>query len=338
MADKRELIGTGVIISYPLKRVFAFTNYHAEIATTFSAGTAYTVSFNGTTIKRYLDTSGGDILPLSGMFKSFFSSVDFGILGSFSGYKNAESKLMSLNNNIVINISSQDFTLNFDIIWGALQPAKREKSVIPIYMFAGLPLTITQNIGDDFIFKSTTVNGFGKEVLVSGISESSGVALLKNTSGTETYKTYNVSFQPCVPDNSIYLRWVDIEGEYKYYLLNVIDRINTSELGYSYNLYPSYLNPTPSVLPELVKNRIAYVEKKNYNRIIAGVMAADDNLTEHLQSLNGSLLQWIYSKEGSNERWTEVVVSPMSISRKTREGNRQIDFEIQLPEPFTQRL
>ena len=337
-SDVRESGGSMTIISYPLERVFAFTPYYVSLSSSYAAGTQYIIAFNGFTIKRYLDVNSNDKIPISGMLQSFFANTEFGDVGTFSSNLNSASKLFLQNRDIIITIGVDTFTLTFDIIWGAIQPAVREKSVVPLYMFAGLPLTITQNIGDKTVFASTTKTGFGKEVLLSGIAQASGTALVQNTAGSETYKTYNVKYNSCVPENSIYLRWVDVEGEYKYYLLNIAERINTAEFTTYFNRYPSYLNPTPGTLPSLVKNRIAYTEKKNNNRIIAGVMAADDDLTAHLESLNGSLLQWVYSKEGSAVTWTECVVLGMSIGRKTREGNRQIDFEIQLPELYNQRL
>ena len=338
MADTRTITGTDTDVEYPNERVFAFTPYYVSLSSEMSAGTEYTIEFNGFTVKRYLNTSSNDNIPISGMLQSFFANTEFGDVGTFTSNLNSASKLFLQNKNIVIEIGVDTFTLTFDIVWGAIQPAIREKSVIPLYMFAGLPLTITQNIGTDLVWGGTTTYGFGKEVLLSGISAATGQAILRNSTATETYKIYNVKYISCVPENSIYLRWVDVEGEYKYYLLNIAERINTAEFTTYFNRYPTYLNPTPGTLPSLVKNRIAYTEKKNNNRIIAGVMAADDELTAHLESLNGSLLQWIYSKEGSAVTWTECVVLGMSIGRKTREGNRQIDFEIQLPELYNQRL
>ena len=338
MADTRTITGTDTDVEYPNERVFAFTPYYVSLSSEMSAGTEYTIEFNGFTVKRYLNTSSNDNIPISGMLQSFFANTEFGDVGTFTSNLNSASKLFLQNKYIVIRIGVDVFTLTFDIIWGAIQPSIREKSVIPLYMFAGLPLTITQNIGDDFVYATTTTYGFGKEVLVSGIAQVTGTAILRDSFATETYKIYNVKYISCVPENSIYLRWVDVEGEYKYYLLNIAERINTAEFTTYFNRYPTYLNPTPGTLPSLVKNRIAYTEKKNNNRIIAGVMAADDELTAHLESLNGSLLQWIYSKEGSAVTWTECVVLGMSIGRKTREGNRQIDFEIQLPELYNQRL
>ena len=327
-------LGKAYTVNYPPQRVFAFSPYEVSFTVTGGAGLPYDINFNGFTVRRYLSPTGAGYFPLSGMLQSFFSNVEFGNVLGFASNVNAASKLMQLNKNIQIVVDGTTVTMNFDIIWGALQVGEREKTNETIYMFAGYPLTITQTIGNKTIWNAKTGVGYGKEVTLAGMYQTSGVARVVNSTDTETYKEYQIKFISCIPENSVYLRWVDIHGEYKYYLLQTPESSVSAEYGAMANVFPTVLDPSPTTLPSLIKNRVKYLEKNIIDSFVAGVMAADDKLTDHLISLNKSLKQWMYIDAGV---WQEVVVSPATITKREREGLRQIDFEISIP-LYNQRL
>lgn len=335
MSNNRQITGNDFELKYPAKRVFAFTPYHFTLETTLAAGTPVTITWSGISRKRYLNASSNLSFPLSKVFQSFFEGVDFGVVGSAGGgYVNSGSKAMALDKLIIVSFAEYTLYLYFDIIWGALQIGEQEETDVRLYQFGTLPLALTQTIGERAVIGANDITtGFGKEISLSGINLQNKTVLLQNAAGTTTFRTYDVRYTACVPDDTIYLRWLDIKDGYRYYLLKIAMESSTGTYSGQFNRYPLVLDPT--VQPSNVKSSIQRKKRDAVRKIYAGVMSADDFVTKHLLSLNESLMQWMYI---GNQKWVQVEVSDGTIQQKTREGLRQIDFEIVLPNLYNQEL
>lgn len=327
-------------------RVFAFSPYFIKVDG-LTAGTGYVElkRYVGgvlkLTLKRYANSAGEVIFPLSGVFRSYFSDVEFGDVLPSIGYVNTASKLISIDattTNISLSINGgADTAYYYSVIWGALQIGEIESEVETIYAFGDLPLTITQNIGNTIGDNNDAIDYFnpniGSDVDVAKVIESDALVNIMRfmTSPSTINKTFNIIKSTCT--DGIYLRWIDIHGDYKYYLIPYGGEDLSSKLGKTFNYYPLSLeaNATTGLYKGLIQSKSKTVDKV----ISCGESAANDEITLMYDSLLKSLKQYMYLGDG---KWLEVNLADMTIGRKRLEGTRQIDVKIALPTYYTQSL
>ena len=136
----RTLTLNSAIIIYPDKRVFSSTPSCVYI-TDLTIGQKVLFTFNGTTVSRYADVSGQLMFPLVGVFESFFSDVELNDV-DYSGDEtiqyNGGSKSIQKDKNVVVTITDTA-NLTFDIIYGAIQRAQTEPSVVEVYSYSDFP-------------------------------------------------------------------------------------------------------------------------------------------------------------------------------------------------------
>lgn len=319
----RSLTLNDAAITYPDKRVFSSTPYCVNI-TDLTIGQKVLFTFGEITVSRYADTEGKLMFPLSGAFESFFKDVELNDV-DYSGDEtiqyNSGSKAIQKDKNVVVTITDTA-NLTFDIIYGAIQRGQIEESVTEIYSYGDFLLSITQTLGTGFKCGEITGAGFGKEILLTG----QDVSKVEIIDGTTTVKTYNIIRNSCA-NKGLYLRWLDLMGEYKYDLFEISQDDLSVKTVNTFNTYINDLTPSEN---GLIKGNLQ-VKNITATNSITGGGVFDENHVKHIDSLITSQNVCVYL----NGVWIEVVKADMTRSRKRTDGNLELTVKITLPDFFT---
>lgn len=331
----------------PNNPISAFSPYYAAIyvdgtGANLFYGQPYDIVFNGITIRRYFDSGGSDKLPLQGILQSYFGNINFGLLPSFTSAIGDEySKLFAYNKNIALTAYPSTGTeitasFNVDVLFSALEVGAPETATETIYQFSTLPLTVTQNKGSKtkVYYGATSVekSAYGKEVLLSDISANCTKVEFLNASNV-VLKTFNVVNCGIAPQDTIYVRWIDRYGTFKYYLLKLATQTESASKSTEFNKETLYTDPTSTSLGS-VQSRIQVKNRTLQRSFTAGVKTADDNLFEHMKSLNSSLKQWYWS----GQQWIEIMLSDSSVQKSVMGGNPSVEFEFIYSPSYVQSL
>ena len=331
----------------PNNPISAFSPYYAAIyvdgtGANLFYGQPYDIVFNGVTIRRYFDSGGSDKLPLQGILQSYFGNINFGLLPSFTSAIGDEySKLFAYNKSIALTAYPSTGTaittsFNIDVLFSALEVGIPEPATETIYQFSTLPLTVTQNKGVYtkvyYNATSTLKYAYGKEVLLSAISGNCTKVEYLNGSNA-VLKTFNVVNCGLVPQDTIYIRWIDRYGTFKYYLLKLATQTESASKASEFNKETLYTDPTSTSLGA-VQSRIQVKNRALQRSFTAGVKAADENLFEHLKSLNSSLKQWYWT----GQQWIEIMLSDSSVQKSVMGGNPSVEFEFIYSPSYVQSL
>ncbi len=322
---------TGTTVVYPNQRVFAFSPYYADITGTAS-NQLVTITFNGYTLKRYTNASNKVILPLQGLFQSWFANLEFG-----DARASYASKTIQKNKDIIVTIdltpTDAVHTLNFDIIWGALQIAETEPVTQPMYYYTGYPLTLTQSNGVGLYDSNGLLSSiyYGSNFDAGGhIAANPAItSFIVKDGSSNVLKTYNI-VKHDVCGESKYMRWIDNYGEYRYFMFKSGSSDMESKKGSTFNYNVLSLD---EVTGDLFKGRTVQKNKSVGKALMLGEFL-DDTATTHIETLLFSLKQWLY--DGAN--WVEVIVDDMAISRKRLENKREVSVKVILPDYYTQSL
>ena len=334
-------------LSFPENPISAFSPYYAAISVTGADeanfyGQPYDIGFNGVTIRRYFDSGGSDKLPLQGILQSYFGNINFGLLPSFTSAIGDEySKLFAYDKTISFTAyptvgSNLTNSIDIDILFSVLEVGSPEPATETIYQFSTLPLTVTQNKGVYtkvyYNATSTLKYAYGKEVLLSAISGNCTKVEYLNGSNA-VLKTFNVVNCGLVPQDTIYIRWIDRYGTFKYYLLKLATQTESASKASEFNKETLYTDPTSTSLGA-VQSRIQVKNRALQRSFTAGVKAADDLLFEHLKSLNSSLKQWYWT----GQQWIEIMLSDSSVQKSVMGGNPSVEFEFIYSPSYVQSL
>lgn len=336
-------------LSFPANPISAFSPLFVEIqviGTDASAfyGRYYDVVFNGITIRRYFDSVGVNRLPLQGILQSFFVNLNFGVLPTFtSSIGDDFSKLFANQKEIVITAypstgTSLTSTFNIDAIFSVLQPNEIEPAMETIYKYGySQPLYITQTKGSKckIYYNGTSdvkTGSYGREIRLSDYVNVSKVEFLNATD--DILKTYNViECSKTIDDNSIYVRWIDKYGTFKFYMLSLSSETEAFTSGITFNkdtLYSQIGTPVYGA----IQSRIQIKNRAGNKSFIAGVKAADELLLRHMRSLNGSLKQWY----NDGTQWIEIILLDSAIRRDVLSGNPTVEFEFSMSPLYVQSL
>jgi hypothetical protein len=334
---------SGFTINYPDERIFAFTPSFVEII-----GTAiqqdFTIKYGAFEVVRFTGANSRVNIPLSGILQSFFNNVEFGeVAGAQSGkFSNAASKTYVRSSVKIFRGVMQILDMQFDNYWGALQSGQVEKTDAKLYRFGNLPLTVSQNAGNYVILRNAAGSNLAVETSTKGkdidiqkvlatYSNLGIVDFMQTTSPSDIIKKrYRLISSTCT--EGIYLRWIGLDGEYKYYLLKFGQNELMSKSGATYQKFLMSIEPTAG---GLLKQKTQLKNKSIGEAITCGESSADDSITEHLSTLLHSIKQWLYM---GNNQWLEVTVGDMKITKKRNEGSREISVTVVLPDYFTQSL
>lgn len=324
-------------VTYPDKRVFAFSPYKCVVTGTAIAQ-AVVFTFNGKTLTRYTGSDNKVTISLTRLFQSFFVGVETGVvLPRVTGkYTNTGSKLIQLDKTINVAIAASSHNMVFDIMYGALQQGETEPTEETIYRFGTLPLTITRNIGD------RTQHG---ALILEGESAKCDIDIQKaylddkkepyffteSLDPTITNRRINVIDKPVCPE-SYYLRWIDRKtSSYKYYnfLLGKNNKSTANGATFNYNVLEL------DSVDGLYKNSLQTLEKISTETITVVEPSADILQQTHIQSIFDSPKVWLYM---GNSEWMEVNTSESSFEKIRNDGKKEIQINIILPQKYNIKL
>lgn len=322
-------------VTYPDKRVFAFSPYKCVVTGT-APQQAVVFTFNGKTLTRYTGSDKKVTINLSTLFRSFFAGVETGIvLDTVSGhYSNNESKLVRKDKNINVSVGGSNFNMTFDILFGALQQGETEPTEETIYRFGDLPLTITQNSGQwiNYSFFDLLENGaFGKEINIQQAysDEKYPVYLFRgiyDDIAITTKEIHVITLPIC--DESYYLRWIDRKtASYKYYNFLLGRNTKTSSNGASFNYPVNSLDSTDG----LYKNSTQILKKISTETITLVEPSADYLQQAHIKTIFDSPKVWLYL--GDNN-WIEVNTSESTFEVVRNDGKKEIQVNIVMPQKY----
>lgn len=334
-------------LSFPANPISAFSPYYAAISVTGTGSEnfyaqPYDIVFNGITIRRYFDSSGLDKLPLRGILQSYFGDINYGLLPAFtSAIGDDYSKLFAYDKTIAFTAypttgSNITNSIDVDALFSVLNVGIPEPTTETIYQFSTLPLTVTQNKGvkSKVYYEGTSVEkvAYGKEILLSGISATcTKVEYLDGSNNI--LKTFNIVNCGLVPQDTVYVRWIDRYGTFKYYLLKLATQTESASKASEFNKETLYADPASTSLGS-VQSRIQVKNRSLQRSFTAGVKAADDLLFEHLKSLNSSLKQWYWT----GQQWIEIMLSDSSVQKSVMGGNPSVEFEFIYSPSYVQSL
>lgn len=326
-------------VTYPDKRVFAFSPYKCVVTGTAIAQ-AVVFTFNGKTLTRYTGSDNKVTISLTRLFQSFFVGVETGNVADVvsSTYANTASKLIQLDKTINVAIGANNHNMVFDIMYGALQQGETEPTEETIYRFGDLPLTITQNSGQWINYSSFELleNGtFGKEINIQQayLDEKYPVYLFRGIYDdvTITTKEIHVITLPICPE-SYYLRWIDRKtSSYKYYnfLLGKNNKSTVNGATFNYNVLEL------DSVDGLYKNTLQTLEKLSTETITVVEPSADILQQKHIISIFDSPKVWLYM---GSDNWMEVNTSESSFEVERNPGKKEIQVNIILPQKYNIRL
>ncbi len=315
-------------VTYPDKRVFAFSPYKCVVTGT-APQQAVVFTFNGKTLTRYTGSDNKVTINLTRLFQSFFVGVEIGIVDMtiFEGNSNAASKLIQLDKTINVAIGASSHNMVFDILYGALQQGEAEESEETIYFFKNsdnslLPITLTHFIG----------NSIGTDMILSSyLTNNPSVRQYGFLLGETLIYKYNLIEMPVCPE-SYYLRWIDRKtSSYKYYnfLLGKNNKSTANGATFNYNVLEL------DSVDGLYKNSLQTLEKISTETITLVEPSADLLQQKHIQTIFDSPKVWLYM--GSDE-WMEVNTSESSFEKIRNDGKKEIQVNIILPQKYNIRL
>lgn len=330
-------------ITYPDKRVFAFSPYKCVVTGT-AVAQAVVFTFNGKTLTRYTGSDNKVTINLTKLFQSFFVGVETGIVPAVvtSTYANTASKLIALDKviNVKIDTDPTGINLTFDIMYGALQQGETEPTEETIYRFgSALPLTITQNSGSwcDYDTGITLLEAdtYGKDIdLQEAYGDNKfGKYRFVHEVGEDFVVTKEITVveMPVCPE-SYYLRWIDRKTpSYKYYNFLLGRNTKAASNGATFNYNVLELSATSG----LYKNTLQTLEKISTETITLVEPSADLLQQTHIQTIFDSPKVWLYM--GSSE-WMEVNTSESSFEKIRNDGKKEIQVNIILPQKYNIRL
>lgn len=316
--------------------LFVFSPYYIEVTGT-AANQNITVTVNGISLIRQTNASFKAKFPISKLLQTFWSGVDVAevLFPVAPAQSNTASKLIFAAKDIVIQVgtdSAHKGTITYDLIWGALQSSESytmtEKDVYMWYDGSNYLLsTITDNVS--FYTK-------GKDVFLSiWLSLQAPPLPTKYELLSEVdsvVRTYNIIQMPYCA-NGLYLRWIGLDGEYKYYYFKIaatyieqgdLKQIRQNVFDYDSGIY--------------VKSGMTNYSKKAYRVYEIGIPSADYNQQVFLQSLETSLKHYCVEwQQGSVRSFVEcdVEVEPINIDRNRL--NKEINIKVRIP-IYTQSL
>lgn len=322
-----------IAISTVPTRAFAFSPSKLTI-TGATAGQQIDFTFNGFSATRYADSTGMLIFPLAKALKSAWATTDVGdVISASAGSANSASKLiktvtLGIKNSSGTNLFASPYTIT--AIWGALQVAETESESETIYRFGSLPLTVTQNIGDNLWDNDGNVFGncFGKDFFVPNYPEQ----ILRFKTGSTVHKTITVQdLEYC--ENDVYLRWVDRQGQYKYFAFRLGASKDNSKAG---DLFNKELTDLSATTNGLYKSQTQLINIEGVPVQSLSLPTATYEMQRFIKSLETSVKCWKYL--GSNQ-WVEVTAAVKPIVLDERfQSNQSIELEITLPQLYLQSL
>lgn len=309
-------------------RVFAFNPYYIEVETS-AAAVQVDLEWGTYKVTRFTGTDNKVRFPIQGILQSFFVGVDFGDVHAYETgkYSNDASKLLLQDKTITAKSDGYDpLEFTFDIIWGALQTGEVEPTEVEIYRFGTLPLTITQNIGEDFMDSPNTYSetgSYGKELWINSMTDDGYPTEILLKTGSDVERTYTI--KPLYYCNGVYLRWIH-KGEYKYFFFSEGTTLDELKDGSTFGQNRWDMTD--------YKNDIQLKNKEGNPMYECGVPSATYNQQLHLIGLQRSIKQWVYE----NSVWIECSIKMNPIVVNRFKSNQEVNLTVIKPSLFMESL
>ncbi len=314
-------------IVYPDKRVFAFSPNSCTI-TGVAPNQEVVITWAYGSLKRYTDQNNQVVFPLMYIFQSFFN-LDFRYVESL-GFENTSSQLISVNKTITVAIGLDIGILDFDIIYGALQLAKRERVADNLYYFNGYPLTLTQNIGNIAIDNDGLIDGnyFGKEIMLhNALNISSLINRVEFKTDSVTEKVFNIIKKDSFNCPSVYLRWTNDIGNYSYFLFKKSDVSVESKVDSKIDIALMSLE----IEGNLFKKSSKFIERSGFEVLTVGLPILTFDEQVYLSTLPSSQNVFMLIDKDANGlgNWLEVDVkmNPIVLDYQYQQ-NKDIEFQV----------
>lgn len=323
-------------VSHPdADRLYVFSPYYIEVTGT-AANQDITVTVNGISLIRQTNASNKARFPISRLLQTFWSGVDLGEVEFMEGdpnFANTKSKLVEVEKDIVIQVGTDTEnkgTITYDLIWGALQVNQIESTIQTILWAWRMPeyfvdLTITDNISAYSKGKDIWLS----EWLNTQVELPASYVLLN--SFDEPVKTYVFRYMPYCA-GGVLLRWIGLDGEYKYYYFKLAaqyqesaetTKVKQNVWTFSEDIY--------------TKSPESAYSKKLYQVYECGIPSADYETQIHMQSLYNSIKQYVIFDPENNGVYSEceIEMEPVVIDRNRL--NKEINIKVKFP-IYTQSL
>ena len=344
----RTTIQSGRTIQYPDNISFAFNREMIIVENTNNA-VEFTISANGKTFTDVSEPIQQKVTKdISYYLQLLFNPITAGSL--------------CLDVSIKISIANNDFTFNTYCLWGAISPgetfnpAQRQHSLFNGYpqtfsIFTEQPKTIYLKI-DNGLFEEIGTTLQGTTIIpLHNYNPSKSLIFrfggtLHNHINTFDY-TFDYTFRltPIKPDaevkfnvsncaDGIFLRWIDRQGFYQYYLLqrkakNFQTQNNGQAVELDYFAFGKHFN------------NVDRQNKTETQTVSAFVALANQDDFYTLTSLFTSPLVWAYfqneTDEGLIEEWIPVTIAPAAIAMSAA-SLQDLNIEITFPQTQIQHL
>lgn len=326
-------------ITYPdTDRLFAFSPYYIEVEGT-SIAQLVTLTYGTLVLKQYTGTDLKCIFPISKIIQSVFKGVDFGHVEEklVGEHINSGCKLFHFDDessiNVMVEADVNDISLDYHVIYGAIQRGEIQKTQVNIYKFGdSLPITISQLIGTRFKNTPNTwdsVFSLGTDIWLNGLSDGENILILNESD--EVIKTYIINNLPDCTSDTMYVRWISLNDGYKYYQFRIGKKTEASKISSTFNQNVFSVEPVNGVY----RNERMMLSKPTGEVVTIVEPSASKSIVEHVKSIFTSPIVWVYA--GNNE-WIEVSVSDSELQEVWNGGNREIQINIIMPDKYVQSL
>lgn len=283
------------------------------------------VSANGlsTSFKRYTDAAKYITLPLSKIAKFAFANVDVNDVVVGIAPTLTTSKLVQ-NVSITVGVLTP---VVIPCIYGAAQIGLQNSIYETVYKFSGMPLTLTQNILGTLYVDGTSIGDtLGDEYYISTATR------YEIKSGATILKSFTiVPLAHC--SESVYLRWIDPTGQYKYFEFLLGESYQETKAGDVISKELLSLDATSNGLYK-ASTKIMDVSGNAIKSL--SVPTATYLQQKLLQSLEASIHVCMYL--GDN-KWVEVAarMTPIKIDERWKQ-NQTVNVEIVMPNLYLPSL
>lgn len=326
-------------ITYPDTDIlFVFSPYYIEVEGT-SIAQLVTLTYGTTVLRQYTGTDLKCIFPIHKILQSSFKGVDFGHVKekTVGEHINSGCKLWFSDDELVVNLKVgtdvNDISLNFKLIYGAIQRGEIQKTQVNIYKFGdSLPITISQLIGTRFKNTPNTWNSVfsrGTDIWLNGLSDGENILILNESD--EVIKTYIINNLPDCTSDTMYVRWISLNDGYKYYQFRIGKTTEASKISSTFNQNVFSVEPVNGVY----RNERMMLSKPTGEVVTIVEPSASKSIVEHIKSIFTSPIVWVYA--GNNE-WIEVSVSDSELQEVWNGGKREIQINIIMPDKYVQSL
>lgn len=284
-----------------------------------------TIYANGvsTSFKRYTDSTSYIILPLAKIAKFAFANLDVndvivGVAPTFTISKLVQTVSITVGSIAAISIPC---------VYGAEQIGMQNDIYETIYKFDTMPLTLTQSIiGSLYIDGNLISNSFGTDYYISTATK------YEIKSGTTILKSFTIKPLAHCSDN-VYLRWVDKQGQYKYFEFILGESYQETKVGDILSKELLNLNATSN---GLYKSSTRLIDITGNNIQSLTVPTANYSQQRLLQSIESAIHVCKYI---GNNKWVEVTarMTPIKIDERWKQ-NQTVNLEIIMPDLYLQSI